>query len=217
MRGCPGASWHAASGRWAAYVNFDGKRHNLGLHATQGDAAAAVAAFKVANDIELDEGAPIERRVVYAAGQLVWRQHGRGHRKGEVVGSVDKASGYCFMRGADGKKLYLHRAIWELLRGAIPAGMEIDHINGDRADNRIENLRAVDRSVNLKNKRTTPPNATGHRGVSRLPNGQFLARVWHGGRAHRLGVFATAEQAAAARLAAEPAHDYHPNHGRNAA
>lgn len=213
----PGVSWHSASGKWCAYANFLGKRCNLGLYAEQSEALAAVRAFKVANDIETDELAPIASRVEFAGAELVWRQHGRGHEKGAVVGSVDKVSGYRFARDMDGKKVYLHRLVWQMLRGPIPAGMEIDHINGDRSDNAIANLRVVSRSINLKNQRTTRRNSTGHRGVSELPNGQFLARIWLDGRPHRIGVFATAELAGAARLAAEPAYGYHPNHGSNAA
>lgn len=217
MKATPGVSWHAASGKWCAYVNHAGARNNLGLFSVQAEAEAAVLSFKKARDIEIDERAPIESRVIYADGRLVWRQHGRGHEQGGVVGSIDKASGYAFTRLQGGEKVYIHRLVWQLLRGPIPAGMEIDHINGQRADNRIENLRAVTRSINLKNKRATPLNVTGHRGVTQLPDGRFLARVWSDGRAVRVGIFPTPEQAGAARRSAEAAHGYHPNHGKDAA
>ena len=41
------------------------------------------------------------------------------------------------------KKIKTHRVIWEMLKGPIPAGKEIDHINGVRDDNRIENLHTL--------------------------------------------------------------------------
>lgn len=44
--------------------------------------------------------------------------------------------------------LYAHRLIWETVYGAIPSGMEIDHLNGRKADNRIRNLDLVTRSEN---------------------------------------------------------------------
>lgn len=45
-----------------------------------------------------------------------------------------------------------HRVIWEMLKGDIPDGLEIDHINRIRDDNRIENLRLVTRLENMHNK-----------------------------------------------------------------
>ena len=44
--------------------------------------------------------------------------------------------------------------------------------------------------------------------------GKFLARVWASGKAIRIGVFDTAEEAGAARVRAEPMHGYHENHGK---
>lgn len=44
----------------------------------------------------------------------------------------------------------VHRIVWETHRGPIPEGMEIDHINGDKADNRISNLRVVTHGDNLR-------------------------------------------------------------------
>lgn len=211
----PGAnvSRHKATGRWCAYGNFNGKRFHLGLFSTPDEAAAAVVRFKVERDIELDDRAPIAQRVEYSAGLLVWKQHGKQHRKGDAVGSIDRSSGYRFVRDA-GKKLYVHRIVWELLAGPIGAGREIDHINGNRSDNRIENLRAVTRSENLKNQRSVRANRTGYRGVTRLEDGRFLARVWSNGKAIVLGRFDSAEQAFAARLSAAPHYGYHENHGK---
>ncbi len=45
----------------------------------------------------------------------------------------------------------IHRAIWETFNGKIPAGMHIDHINGDKQDNRLENLRVVTPKENCNN------------------------------------------------------------------
>lgn len=60
---------------------------------------------------------------------------------------------------------YVHRLIWQLLNGPIPEGMEIDHINGNRSDNRIQNLRLVTRTVNCHNIGKTYRNTSGAVGV----------------------------------------------------
>ena len=51
----------------------------------------------------------------------------------------------------DGKCRYVHQVVWEQANGPVPAGMHIDHINRDRYDNRIENLRLVSSSDNHAN------------------------------------------------------------------
>lgn len=214
MEKTPNVSFHKLLGKWMAYVDFCGKRSNLGLFSDQDAALKAVKEFKEKNDIELDGDAPIKDRVVYSGGELFWKYHGRGHSKGERVGSRDKRSGYWFARDSSGAKKYLHRLVWEMHFGPIDQAGQIDHINGVRSDNRIENLRVVSSELNMKNKRVTPKNSTGHRGVSALPSGKFLARVWASGKAIRIGVFDTAEEAGAARVRAEPMHGYHENHGK---
>src|SRR5690606_354932 len=63
---------------------------------------------------------------------------------------------------------YAHRIVWALYHGKdIPSGMDIDHINGDGRDNRIENLRVVPRVLNLRNQKKSRRNKTGVPGVCR--------------------------------------------------
>lgn len=63
------------------------------------------------------------------------------------------------------KKIYKHREVWEKANGKIPYDMQIDHINRDKLDNRLENLRAVSRSVNQHNRKLNRNNTSGHKGV----------------------------------------------------
>lgn len=67
----------------------------------------------------------------------------------------------------DGKTYYSHRYIYEKEYGPLDPDMDVDHINGNKLDNRLENLRAVSRSDNSFNRHKANLNsATGIRGVS---------------------------------------------------
>lgn len=65
----------------------------------------------------------------------------------------------------DGQGVYLHRVIWMLMTGRDPGEYEIDHINRISTDNRWDNLRLADRSLNCCNTEQRKDNASGQRGV----------------------------------------------------
>lgn len=67
--------------------------------------------------------------------------------KGVPTGSVCSSGYYTFR--AKGKTYRNHRYVWELHHG--PTDLHIDHINGNKLDNRIENLRAVTQKANNQN------------------------------------------------------------------
>jgi len=115
-----------------------------------------------------------------------------------------------------GKACRAHRVVWALAHGQWPVD-EIDHINGDRADNRLVNLRSVTGAENKRNKRTPSNNKSGAVGVFWLrDNKTWRAAIRVAGRQTHIGCYATFDEAVSARKAAEVEHDYHPNHGRNA-
>ncbi|WP_072060264.1 HNH endonuclease [Enterobacter sp. BIDMC92] len=62
-----------------------------------------------------------------------------------------------------------HRAIWSFYNGVIPSGYVIDHINGVRDDNRIENLRLATVQQNASNKSSKSKTATGYRNITFNP------------------------------------------------
>ena len=107
-----------------------------------------------------------------------------------------------------------HRIIYYMATGTEPS--EIDHINGDPLDNRLENLRPVTHADNARNRaRNFNSKAPAH-GVQRR-YGRFVASIKLEGRQIHLGSYATCEEAMAARAGAERVLGYHPNHGRAAA
>lgn len=108
-----------------------------------------------------------------------------------------------------------HRVIWKLLYDESPA--EIDHVNGDPSDNRLCNLRPVDRVENMRNAKTWSHNTSGHRGVNwHKRNRKWQAYIFADKVHHHLGLFESKDDAITARKAAEVAFQFHENHGRDA-
>jgi hypothetical protein len=143
-------------------------------------------------------------RIAYdpSTGDLRWTVAGRGINKGAIAGSVTRA-GYRQVRV--GFKVYrAHRLAWFLVHGKWPDG-EIDHINGDRADNRLANLRVVDRAGNSQNRRKAHRDSS-HGLLGAAWNRQhkrWQAKIMANGKRHHLGYFDTAEAAHAAHMAAK--------------
>lgn len=112
---------------------------------------------------------------------------------------------------------FAHRLLWALEFGSWPDD-EIDHINGNRRDNRIINLRCVTRAENARNLRRPRRNTSGVAGVSmRKATGQWYAYIRAEGGMRSLGFYHDFQDAVRARKEAEVAYGYHPNHGRAAA
>ena len=95
-----------------------------------------------------------------------------------------------------------HRICWALHYGEWPQG-SIDHINGDKTDNRITNLRDVSHQENMTNLKMRSDNTSGFRGVSYTKEGNWRAYITNKGKTQVLGTFKTKEEAAKARKAAE--------------
>lgn len=108
----------------------------------------------------------------------------------------------------------IHRVIWAMVNGEWPSD-QVDHINGDKLDNRPENLRDVTSQENLRNQKMYCNNTSGHTGV-RWYKGRrkWRATIHVSGKRTHLGYFTSKDDAIAARKAAEIEHGYHPNHGR---
>jgi HNH endonuclease/AP2 domain len=109
-----------------------------------------------------------------------------------------------------------HRVAWAIHHGHWPQG-EIDHVNGDKQDNRLENLRDVTAQENRKNQKMRVGNTSGQTGVCFIPSRRkWRALISHNGQRINLGSFDCRDAAVAARAMAEATYGYHQNHGRKA-
>jgi len=112
-----------------------------------------------------------------------------------------------------GRFFRAHRVIWLIVYGGFP-NKEIDHINGDRSDNRLVNLREVNRSENARNLGKSSVNTSGVIGVNWHKNRKMWGSyITIEGKQHSLGYFDFLEEAVKARKQAEIEHGFHPNHG----
>lgn len=103
---------------------------------------------------------------------------------------------YARSTGPHGETLSMHRLILGLTVGD---GVEVDHINRDGLDNRRANLRIVTRRENLLNRRVFKNNTSGYVGVAPHTDGRWRAQKCINRRLYHVGIFATPEQAVAAR------------------
>lgn len=151
-----------------------------------------------------------------ATGRLFWnlRPGNTSWNKvfsGKPAGCRD-SKGYIRIR-TNGAVWVAHRVIWKLVHGTDPDF--IDHINGVRHDNRIENLRSVSQTENARNTQRKRHNTSGISGVHWVTKDQrWLASIHDKGKRINLGQFRNFEDAVAARRAGEVQYGYHPNHGR---
>ena len=128
------------------------------------------------------------------------RQKAPPHRAGGLKCGNRRPSGYMAII-FKGKHYYAHRLAWWWVHGEMPA-MHIDHINGDKADNRISNLRLSTFAQNNFNAPVGPRNTSGFRGVTWEQRSlRYVAKIYRNGKCKHIGQFRTKEEAAAAYAA----------------
>jgi hypothetical protein len=138
-------------------------------------------------------------------GVFTWlKRAARRVRVGDVAGCVAQ-SGYRLLK-ADGRLYRSHRLAWLWMTGEWPP-CEIDHINGDKPDNRWANLRLATRSQNQANQGRTVTNTSGYKGVSwNAKSRKWRAQIRVNGRDSDLGYFASAADAHEAYVVAAKHH-----------
>ena len=142
-------------------------------------------------------------------GILKWAIDRRAARKGNVAGTNNKG----YIKVAYKRKIYgAHRLIWLMVHGEWPN--EIDHINGVTDDNRLVNLRAVDKTGNQRNSKFRSANKSGFMGVVwHKASKKWRAQISDGNKSITLGNFEDILEAARIRKLAERRLGYHPYHG----
>ena len=129
-------------------------------------------------------------------GAFAWRVGIGSVVAGKPAGCINTL-GYLVIRFK--KKLYLaHRLAWFYVNGSWPQ-CELDHINGNPSDNRMQNLREASHAENNRNKQKHTDNSSGFKGVSlHRQSGLWEARICKDGVATRLGLFRSPENASRA-------------------
>lgn len=144
-------------------------------------------------------------------GELISRPRPVGHFRNAHVAAIWNAKFAGKVRGVPDKEGYLivtferqkyraHRIIWTMVNGH-DAPEDIDHINRDKGDNRLSNLRACSRKENSCNGPKRANNTSGLKGVGAY-EGRWRARIKVDGRSIHLGIFDDKEDAHRAFLAA---------------
>lgn len=110
------------------------------------------------------------------------------------------------------KLVKAHRVAFALMEGRWPNG-DIDHINGNRSDNRWSNLRECSRSENLHNQVKTRKKSNLPANIVMNVSGSFLVQVWHQGRYVTQKTFKTLDEALAHRNMIFDQYGFSPRHG----
>lgn len=121
-------------------------------------------------------------------GEFKWKVNSTRIKAGDFAGTTDRRG---YVRIRIGRKKYAaHRLAWLISTGEDPAHMTIDHINGNKSDNRISNLRLATNAENQRNKGRYATNKTGIKGVFLdAKKGRYSASIRVNGKLKHLGYF----------------------------
>ena len=162
------------------------------------------------------------------SGKLIWKarpRHMFRNKQAWLAANTRFAGKEACSKHVDGyltvrfeyRAIMVHRIAWCMTHGNFPKdGFEIDHINGDRSDNRIVNLRLVDRTGNSQNHALRSNNTSGRVGVHwHNKAAKWCAIICVNKKRIHLGLHVSFNDAVRARKQAEIQYGFHPNHGRH--
>jgi hypothetical protein len=138
------------------------------------------------------------------SGIFKWKCNIGKMKLGSLAGTYDTRYKYLMIR-IDGKRYFAHRLAWFFIYSKWPLD-QIDHKDGNRINNRIDNLRDVTVTVNAQNIKGPKKNnmSTGLLGAYPFKNtGRFVSYIRYGGKKVNLGYFDTALEAHEAHMAAK--------------
>ena len=124
----------------------------------------------------------------YKNGELYWKKLTSNLSRvkiGSKAGHLNKSDGYCRII-INNKSYLVHRLIFLYHYGYLPK--YIDHIDRNKSNNNIENLRGVTRSQNLMNSKIRKGSSQ-YKGVSQHKSNKWQARIMHQGKRIYLGLF----------------------------
>jgi len=133
----------------------------------------------------------------YKNGELFRKNSCKGKFAGAKVGCLTK-NGYV-TTNIDNNMYYIHRLVWKMFHGKDP--LYIDHIDGDRTNNNIKNIRECTVKENTRYSRRPKTNTSGYKGVRyHTPSGKWQARIVYNYKEKHIGLYSTAEEAFMARI-----------------
>jgi len=143
---------------------------------------------------------------------LLSNKTNRGRAKKGQEAGYDSSHGYRQVE-VQGKAYMYHHVCWAIHHGEWPKA-QLDHINHNRADNRVIKLRAVTNQENSKNLSKKKNNTSGYTGISNFYGDKFIVRITSMGKTFNLGSYIDINEAIAVRDRAYKDMGFHTNHGK---
>jgi len=131
-------------------------------------------------------------KYIPVCGLFLWTENYPGKRRGTVVCSPTTGK-YTYI-SIYGKRYPAHRLAWLYIYGEWPPD-QIDHIDGEPSNNRLDNLRLATNSENQQNRKIASNNTSGAKGVCKIGN-RFKAHIGVRGKVKNLGTYGTFNEAA---------------------
>jgi len=141
-------------------------------------------------------------------GILTWKVRRGGKARAGSRGGGRHSKGYLQI-SIDGVRHFAHRLAWAIHHGAMPPrGIQVDHMDGNPANNRIDNLRLATHAENQRNRQNLGRrNSSGSTGVAwYIRDQKWRARIKVNGKTIHLGLFTNKQDAIEARRLAEAKH-----------